>query len=708
MYRLRYMRTESSVPTRLLSFGIALVLSLSAMLASFSVATAAPSLLDQCVASINETGFTKQFILDETGFASEELLLSAVSAGSWTIQISTGSGWSPTLRGMSPDIYCGDSGNNTVSQLDSHPSGSHDYFFGGAGNDTVDSMWDSRYWGGSGDDRINNNRERSIFYGGPGTDVCGNRESAGDYIATCIEDGGPLATQAALNFVANTLLIGNTLALSTSGGSGSGAVSFSLVSAGSAGCSIATDVLSATAAGTCTVSATKLGDATYSAATTGSVTVTVSKRDQAALLITDVTTRLGSTLALSTSGGSGSGAVSFSLVSAGTAGCSLTTNVLSVTSAGTCTVSATKEFDATYSAATTGSVTVTVSKRDQAALLIADVTTRLGSSLVLSTTGGSGSGAVSFSLVSAGSAGCTLTSGTLTATTVGTCTVSATKEFDATYDAVRSANTTITVSAPPVVNTTTTTVAPVLDIVVVAPSTTIAPVGQSQVAFVSSQSTTTTVAPKGVVTTSTTSTPTTTTTTTSVPTKSSETVAPKAPSAPSVVAGAAAIQVGDKTETATIERANNQLVVSAGALKAVLSGLKADGTQMPLDGEGNVRLNSGDTMRIRLSGFAPGSTVEAWLFSTPVLLGSVKVGPDGTVIGTFSVPKKAPSGAHRIVIVAKTTDGKPATLTVGINVGKWDSGPGVAVWLIVLPIVLAVVGALVVPATRRRRKATQG
>ncbi len=614
-----HMEREDSVRTRLTSIGLVFVASLSVFLSSISVAKAVPSLLDQCVSSINESGFTKEFILDETGFANEAALLSAVSSGAWTLQISTGAGWNPSLREFQPDIYCGDSGNNTVSLLDSSGSGFslHDYFFGGAGNDTVESMWDSRFWGGSGDDRINNNRERSLFYGGPGNDYCGNRESTGAAIATCVEDGGPLASQASLSIVDNSFLIGNTLTLATSGGSGSGSVSFALVSAGSAGCSVASAVLSATSAGTCTVSATKAADSTYASATTGSVTVTVSKRDQSALSITTVATQLGTTLTLATSGGSGTGSVSFALVSAGSAGCSVASAVLSATSVGTCTVSATKSSDATYGAATSGT-------------------------------------------------------------------------------------TTITVTAVP----TTTTIAPAIEIVVVAPSTTVA-VGQSQIPVVSSVPTSSvvTVAPKVMAPTTTTSSSTTTTTTTTMPAKPSGTVTPKAPSAPSVAAGSAAVNVGGKTETATVERANNQLVVSVGALKAVVGGLNPDGSQMALDDDGNVRLNTGDTVRIKLAGFKPGTKMEAWLFSTPVLLGTSKVGADGAVTGSFTIPKNAPEGAHRVVIVAQTTDGKPATLAVGINVGEWDSGPGVAVWLIVLPIALAVVGGLLLPAQRRRRRA---
>jgi hypothetical protein len=260
----------------------------------------------------------------------------------------------------------------------------------------------------------------------------------------------------------------------------------------------------------------------------------------------------------------------------------------------------------------------------------------------------------------------------------------------------------VTTTTAPAVSPTVTTTPPALDIVVVAPATSVVPgttvpIGQSQIPSIAgtSKSTPSTTTPLLTATTTTTVNP-------------SGTIAPKvpkAPSAPSVVAGSAAVNVGGKTETATVERSNNQLVVSVGALKAVVGGLNPDGSQMALDDDGNVRLNTGDTVRIKLAGFKPGTQMEAWLFSTPVLLGTSKVGVDGAVTGSFTIPKNAPEGAHRVVIVAQTMDGKPATLAVGINVGEWDSGPGVAVWLIVLPIALAVVGGLLLPAQRRRRRA---
>lgn len=261
-----------------------------------------------------------------------------------------------------------------------------------------------------------------------------------------------------------------------------------------------------------------------------------------------------------------------------------------------------------------------------------------------------------------------------------------------------STTSTSTTSTSTTIAPTRSTTAPALDIVVVAPSSTTAPVavGQSQIPTIASSSkSTTTTSPQPVVT---------STTTTTIPPPTTSSVAPKAPVAPAVDAGAAAVRVGDSTEPATVERSDNKLVVTAGGLNAVIGGLNSDGTQMPLDDDGNLRLKSGDTVRIKLAGFQPKSEVEVWLFSTPILLGSTTVGADGTMAGTFTVPAKAESGSHRVVITAKTTDGKPATLAIGINVGEWESGPSVTMWLIVGPLVLAVFGGLLLPATRRRRR----
>jgi hypothetical protein len=188
---------------------------------------------------------------------------------------------------------------------------------------------------------------------------------------------------------------------------------------------------------------------------------------------------------------------------------------------------------------------------------------------------------------------------------------------------------------------------------------------------------------------------------------SSTSVAPSAPSIQAVAPGDAAVTVGDKKQPVTVSRADNQVTVTAGALSATLGVVDSAGTVAALDANGNVSLKPGDTIRIKLAGFEPGSVVEAWLFSTPQLMGTAKVGSNGLVVGMFTVPKNVPKGAHRIAIVAQTKDGKSTTLTVGVRVGNWKKERSIALWIIVLPIVLAVFGALLLPATRRRKKSLE-
>ena len=96
--------------------------------------------------------------------------------------------------------------------------------------------------------------------------------------------------------------------------------------------------------------------------------------------------------------------------------------------------------------------------------------------------------------------------------------------------------------------------------------------------------------------------------------------------------------------------------------------------------------------------------MEIWLFSSPVKLGEMSVDKTGTVSGTFEIPAGTPAGNHRMVILARGENKDEATLTIGLAVGEWKKSKNIATWLIVLPIVLAVIGALTLPATRRRRR----
>lgn len=158
--------------------------------------------------------------------------------------------------------------------------------------------------------------------------------------------------QAPVSVAANpsALRFGGSASLSTSGGSGSGAVAYA-VTTGGAFCSVAGSTLNATGVGACTVTATKAGDAQFEPAT-ASTSVVVSRAEQAPLSVTasPPSVAFGASSALSATGGSGTGAVSYA-VTAGAASCSVTGSTLTATGVGTCTVTATKAADANYNAA---------------------------------------------------------------------------------------------------------------------------------------------------------------------------------------------------------------------------------------------------------------------------------------------------------------------------------------------------------------------
>jgi len=178
-------------------------------------------------------------------------------------------------------------------------------------------------------------------------------------------------------------------------------------------------------------------------------TITVDQTDQAPLILTSTSGIYGSELALTTSGGSGTGAISYSAVDGTASGCSVTGAMLETSSAGTCLVTATKASDANYNSVSSPQTTVTVGQGDQAPLAVTSTSGIYGSGLALTTSGGSGTGAVSYSAVDGTASGCSVTGGVLSVSGAGTCLVTATRAADGDYNAASSPSTTISFAKAP-------------------------------------------------------------------------------------------------------------------------------------------------------------------------------------------------------------------------------------------------------------------
>jgi hypothetical protein len=248
----------------------------------------------------------------------------------------------------------------------------------------------------------------------------------------------------------------------------------------------------------------------------------------------------------------------------------------------------------------------------------------------------------------------------------------------------------------------TTTSAPrVVEIEIQAPVTTIA-TGQASVATISPSGTTP--FPTRSVATTTTSTIARPTTTSISPPVSTSPVVSKTPSVPKLSAGEGAVDVDGKTTKQTLVRTANQLVLQSGSLSATLSSQTAAGGISPLDNDGNLRLESGDIIKLSMGGFKPDSEIDVWFFSTPIKLGTAVVEADGTVSASYRVPNNIEDGAHRVAVVAQLADGKRATFTLGVIVGKLKTTSTLTRVLIVIPITLAVFFGFLLPTRFRRRR----
>jgi hypothetical protein len=288
-----------------------------------------------------------------------------------------------------------------------------------------------------------------------------------------------------------------------------------------------------------------------------------------------------------------------------------------------------------------------------------------GSGINLNFAGGSGTGAVTYTVSSPGAAGCTIINGVLNASTAGKCIVTITRAGDDTY-ASQSTNVEFTFAGNPM--------------------------------SIASSTTTTIARASGAGVPTTTST---TTTTTTLPKKQ-----PVAPKLVNTESAAGAATIGGRTAKAKTSRVNNQLVFTAAGFTVTLAGVNADGTIIPLSTEGLLEVERGDMFRLDAKGFAPSSKVEIWMFSKPFLLGTFEVGSDGLVKSTLKVPKSVENGLHHLVMVGIDKSKTEAKFEVGMNVGV----PAKQWWysriLIAIPISIAVFIGFWLPtsASRRRRR----
>jgi hypothetical protein len=180
-----------------------------------------------------------------------------------------------------------------------------------------------------------------------------------------------------------------------------------------------------------------------------------------------------------------------------------------------------------------------------------------------------------------------------------------------------------------------------------------------------------------------------------------------APTAPELSSGEArALVDGEEVET-TLMRSNNALVVSGAGIEASVYGMSPDGARIDLDEDGLLRLNTQDQVVVEAEGYEAGNVVDVWMYSTPTRLGQLTADATGLIKGSFLLPKSLESGDHRVVLDGQNSRGQDVILGIGVSVGEVNQGSLLSRLLIIVPVSLAILAALIIPTTLRRRREEQ-
>jgi hypothetical protein len=231
---------------------------------------------------------------------------------------------------------------------------------------------------------------------------------------------------------------GETITVTLSGGSGSGAYNFALYQSGNA-CTITragpTAYITRATSGNCTIQGLRSGDGTYRFALSNTLSLIWGQINQSipVVISNDPTSAsAGDSTTLTAVGGEGNGAVTFRVVGNYDPDCVIVGKQLSKSAYGTCTVRAIKASDGIYAAQNSQDIVFTFFGSKVQDVLTIDTTapiSRLVFPINLSVSGGAGGGAVNFVIVGGTGIG-TITGNKLTASQAGTFSILAIKHGD--------------------------------------------------------------------------------------------------------------------------------------------------------------------------------------------------------------------------------------------------------------------------------------
>jgi len=177
-----------------------------------------------------------------------------------------------------------------------------------------------------------------------------------------------------------------------------------------------------------------------------------------------------------------------------------------------------------------------------------------------------------------------------------------------------------------------------------------------------------------------------------------------APDAPEIRGGESTALVDGVTIPLTVGRSGSVVTVTGAGLTVKIFVRDSDGADHPLDADGNLNMVPNGLIMCEIVGLQANTGTAVWVFSDPLLLGEVIADDSGRLEARFPVPDQLEGGRHRLVLESTNYSGKKITIAVGASATVVSGGGGVSLsGVLVTVLVLAGIGALVLPARRRRR-----
>ena len=141
--------------------------------------------------------------------------------------------------------------------------------------------------------------------------------------------------------------------------------------------------------------------------------------------------------------------------------------------------------------------------------------------------------------------------------------------------------------------------------------------------------------------------------------------------------------------------------VTAGGVSASISGEQSEASSTTEDNN-SLTFDAGDSVAIKVSGFAPDSDADVVIYSEPRQLGKLTVDSQGNISGEIQIPKDLESGNHSLVITGSDSEGNSISVKFGLIIFGNESRIPMWIWGVIASLI-AILAILVIANLRSRR-----